>query len=167
MRRTLLLVVGLLTLALAVPTVTSAHGGGHHGKHKKWKKAHRSFVPGGTAGTVTSFENGVLTITLNNGSTVSGAVDDDTFIGCVTAAAPPAPTVARRSNSGHRGWGGWEDDDHDWGDGHRRCGKWSDCDEEDLVPGATVWKAKLEIDEDGAEWEKVKLIVQAPPPSDT
>ena len=164
MRRTLLLVVGLLALALAASTVASAHGGGHHGKHKKYKKAHRSFVPGGTAGTVTSFESGVLTITLNNGSTVSGTVDEDTFIGCVTTTAPPpAPTVARRSNYGH---GGWDHDDHDWGDGHRRCGKWSDCDEEDLVPGATVWKAKLDIDDGGAEWEKVKLIVQAPP-SDT
>ena len=155
MRRTLLLVAGLLTLALAVPTVSSAHGGGHHGK--KHKKAHFAGLPA-PAGTVASYENGILTITLANGSTVAGAVDDDTFIGCVTTPAqPPTPTVARRSNSGNHGWG-----HHEWGDGHRRCGHWSDCDEDDLVPGAAVWKAKLDIDEDGAEWEKVKLIVQEP-----
>ncbi len=158
MRRTLLLVVGLLALALAAPTVASAHGGGHHGK--KHKKARFAGLPA-PAGTVTSFENGVLTITLANGSTVSGEVDEDTWIGCVTTPAPPpTPTVARRSNSGKHGWGGWRG--HDWGDGHRRCGSWSDCDADDLVPGAAVWKAKLDVDEDGAEWEKVKLIVQEP-----
>jgi hypothetical protein len=164
MRRTLLLVVGLLTLALAAPTVASANGGGHghhkHHKHKKHKKAHPAGLPA-PAGTVASYEDGILTIALANGSTVAGAVTDDTFIGCVTTPAPPAtPAVARRSTYGKHGWG-WGGK-HEWGDGHRRCGDWADCDEDDLVPGAAVWKAKLDIDEDGAEWEKVKLIVQEP-----
>ena len=95
MRRTLLLLVGLLALALAAPTVSSAHGGGHHGKHKKWKKAHGAGLPA-PAGRVASFENGVLTIELANGSTVAGTVDDDTSIGCVTTPTPPrTPTGLR------------------------------------------------------------------------
>lgn len=166
MRRALLLLAaGLLTLAVAVPTVSSAHGGGHHGKHhgkhKKHKK-HKARFAGlpAPAATVASFEDGVLTIELADGATVSGAVTDDTFVGCVTTpAAPPASTIARRSTFGKRGWGRWGRH-HEWGDGHRRCGRWSGCDASDLVTGTAVWKAKLDIGEDGAVWEKVKLIVE-------
>lgn len=164
MRRTLLLVVGLLTLALAVPTVSSAHGGGHHGKHKKHKKAKRANLSGKTAGTITSFDGTTLTITLTGGTTVSGTVDDDTDIYTIKV-----PTTAAASKNGrhngdrrghHRGW--WK--------GHR-WGWFGRGDASDLVPGTTVYKASLELDDDGAEWKKVKLLVpktpRAPPPSDT
>lgn len=162
MRRILLLLVGLLTLALAAPTVASAHGGGHHGKHKKHKKAQRANLSGRAAGTIASFDGTTLTITLANGSTVAGEVDDDTDIWKVKVpAAARASTYGRHDNDHgrHKGW--WK--------GFRWGWFWPG-DEDDLVPGATVYKASLEIDDDGAEWEKIKLIVPkptAPPPSDT
>lgn len=161
MRRTLLLLVGLLALALAAPTVAGAHGGGHHGKHKKHGKAQRANLSGRAAGTIASFDGTTLTLTLANGATVSGAVDDDTDVYLIKVApAVGASTFGRHHDDDrgrHRGW--WKG--RHWG--------WFDRgDEEDLVPGTTVWKASLEIDDDGAEWEKVKLIVPAtPPPSDT
>lgn len=159
MRRVLLLAIAALALALSAPMLASADGRhhGHHGKHHKHKKAHRSVQPGPTAGTVTSFEDGVLTIALANGTSVSGAVTDDTEIGCVEVASPPPAPTAATARFGRHGW----DDDHDWGDGHRRCGSWSDCDEADLVPGAVVWKARLDLGPEGAEFERVKLIVPA------
>lgn len=162
MRRTLLLAIGLLTLALAVPTVTGAHGGGHHGKHKKHKKAQRANLSGRAAGTIASFDGTTLTIALANGQTVAGEVDDDTDIYKIKV-----PAVAGTSTFGrHR------DDDHrrhrgGWWKGKRWGWSWHG-DEDDLIPGTTVWKASLELDDDGAEWEKVKLLVPlTPPPSDT
>src|SRR3954469_13499578 len=48
--------------------------GVHHrrARHETFGKGSWSNDSTGTAGTVTSFDNGVLTITLNDGSTVSG-----------------------------------------------------------------------------------------------
>ena len=160
MRRTLLLLVGLLALALAAPTVAGAHGSGHHGKHKKHKKAQRANLSGRTAGTIASFDGTTLTITLANGSSVAGVVDDDTDIYKIKVpSAARASTFGRHDDDrGHRGG---------WWKGHR----WGWCwrgGAGDLVPGTTVYKASLEIDDEGAVWEKVKLLVPAtPPPGDT
>lgn len=163
MRRTLLLLVGLLALALAAPTVAGAHGSGHHGKHKKHKKAQRANLSGRTAGTIASFDGTTLTITLANGSTVAGVVDDDTDIYKIKVPAAPA----RASNFGRHD----DDDDHGHHGGWWRGHRWGWCwrgDAEDLVPGTTVYKASLEIDDEGAVWKKVKLLVpMTPPPSDT
>jgi hypothetical protein len=158
MRRTLLLLVGLLALALAAPTVASA-GGGHHGKHKV-KKANLS---GRAAGTIASFDGTTLTITLANGATVAGEVDDDTDIYKIKVPASASASTYGRHHD--------DDDDHGhrggWWRGHRWGWFWRG-DEDDLVPGTTVWKASLEIDDDGAEWEKIKLLVpMTPPPGDT
>jgi hypothetical protein len=165
MRRTLLLVVGLLTLALAVPSVSSAHGDGHHGKGKKHKKAKRANLSGKTAGTIESFDGTTLTIRLASGATVAGEVDDDTDVYKIKV-----PATAGASNYGRH----HDDDDddrgghHGWWKGYKWGWFWHG-DEDDLLPGTTVYKASLEIDDDGAEWEKVKLLVpkSTTPPSDT
>lgn len=152
MRRLLLTAIGLLTLALAVPSLANAHGR-HHGKHghhkHKHHKAHRALLTGDAAGTIASFDGTTLTITLKDGSTVSGAVTDDTDVHVIEVA--PA---AAASHYGHDDG----DDDGRWWDRHRSCGS-DDGDTDDLVAGATVWKADLELSADGAEWEKVKLLV--------
>src|SRR5258708_2940072 len=103
MRRILLMAVTGSALALAAPGVASAHHGKrHHARHHK--RAHlvkfgtaslstTSSAPttttptGQPAGKVASFEKGVLTITLTDGSTVSGKVTEDTELGCRSAAA--------------------------------------------------------------------------------
>jgi hypothetical protein len=159
MRRTLVLVVGLLALALAAPTIAAAHGGGH-GKHKK---AQRANLSGRAAGTITSFDGTTLTITLASGAVVAGTVDDDTDIYKIKV-----PATAGAANFGHHDD---DDDDHGhhggWWKGHRWGWFWRG-DAEDLVPGTTVYKASLDIDDEGAEWEKVKLLVpMTPPPGDT
>ena len=116
MKRILLLVVGAMALALTAPSVAAAHGGHHRGHHKSQrhhhKKAHKTKVrrvqldpittpgdkpgtPAANAGTIASFDNGVLTITLADGSTVSGAVTSATRIVC----SPPPPTGKRPGTS--------------------------------------------------------------------
>jgi len=170
MRRILLLVVSALALALTVPAVASAHHGrGHHRRHHHHVKAHHTRTehfgasantsPGAPpdAGRVASFTNGVLTITLADGSTVSGKVTNDTEINCVQAGQAPAPSAAAAHD------GGWGDDQGDQGDdqgGHARCHGQSACTTADLVPGAVVHEAILKIGGNGAEFKLVLLVKQ-------
>lgn len=58
--------------------------------------------PADSVATVTSFTGGVLTITLNNGSTVSGMVTNATEIECEASQAMGSD-VARRSSDGGPG----------------------------------------------------------------
>ncbi len=122
MRRNLLMALGAISLALAVPSAALAHQGrGHHHHHKaKAKALHAKFrivhigattttpastpastpttspttptTPPENAGTVASYTGGVLTLTLNGGSTVSGKVTEDTQIECVKA-TPTTPST--------------------------------------------------------------------------
>jgi len=169
MRRILLLAIGALALAIAAPSVASAHGrhhGHHHHKHKA-KHARVEHFGGnnasadpagpagpGDAGTVASYDQttGLLTLTLADGSTVSGKVTADTTIGCVASGAPTATA------SHHGDWGDDDQgDDHDGG----RCGGTSACDASDLVTGAVVHEAVLKLGSNGAEFKLVLLVKQA------
>jgi hypothetical protein len=163
MRRILLLVVGMLALAIAAPSVASAHGRHHHRHHHHHKAKHARVKHFGAkanvldpsspdAGTVASFADGTLTIALNNGSTVSGAVTDDTVINCI----PSEPTA---TTAHHGGWGDDEGDDRgDDGDRHDgHCGGQAACDASDLVPGAVVHVAILKLGSEGAEFKLVLL----------
>lgn len=154
MRRILLLVVGVLALALAAPSVASAHHGRHHKHHHRHHhKAHGADLTGRAAGTIASFDGTTLTLTLASGATVSGAVTDETEIDLVKAWQTPMAGAA------HHG-GDWGGDDWDGHRGHGRCGS-GDGDVSDLVVGATVLKAKLELDPDGATFEQVVVVEPA------
>ncbi len=96
MRRILFTVLAATALCGAAPTAALAHNGRHHKRHHharvrhEFFKAHRhdsSTTTTGTtteptAGTVTSFANNVLMITLTNGNVVSGEVTNDSEIKC-------------------------------------------------------------------------------------
>jgi hypothetical protein len=115
--------------ALGAPAAALGHGHAHHSKHHAKHQARHShrvkthirrFVgnnpsapvttaPSDNAGTVASFTNGVLTLTLNDNSTVSGKVADTTEISC--EATPQAtPQVSNdfrgRASDGGGGNGG-------------------------------------------------------------
>ncbi len=178
MRRILLLVAGLLALALAVPGAASAHG--HHHRHHHKVKAHHTRLKHfgaaantspstpsapGDAGRVASFTGGVLTITLADGSTVSGKVTNDTEINCVPAVQTPTPTAGTARDgggSGDQGDQGDDQGDQSGGDHHGRCHGQSACTVADLVPGAVVHEAILKIGANGAEFKLVLLVKQQP-----
>ncbi|HXE45433.1 MAG TPA: hypothetical protein VN635_09550 [Conexibacter sp.] len=176
MRRILLLVVSALALTLAVPAAASAHHGRgrhrhhHHHHHAKAHHARTEHFGAGAntspsappdAGTVDSFTNGVLTIRLADGSTVSGKVTADTNINCVPAVQSPAPTAATAHDGG---WGDRGDQGDDGqGDDHQdggRCHGQSACTVADLVPGAVVHEAILKLGGNGAEFKLVLLVKQ-------
>jgi hypothetical protein len=121
-----------------------------------------------TIGKVASFVEdsanpgaGVLTITLNNGSTVSGKVDSSTEIECrapeQTTATPPGSNPKDGGDEGgdhhgdNSGPGGGDEGDHH-GDERRQCTT------ADLTAGTPVHEAELHGSGDSAFFEKVELI---------
>jgi hypothetical protein len=184
----LLLAVTASALIAAAPGVASARHHGkrhlrHHTRHAhlvKFGKASLSTTPSGPtaksptttsepAGTVASFENGILTITLADKSTVSGKVTEATKLECRSATT--GQTVGDDDNDGG-------DDNNSGGDehgsltahasDHQSGSSGDDGDEDDngtqaacttaaLVPGAVVAEAELLVGSGGAVWEKVEL----------
>jgi hypothetical protein len=192
MRLRMLTIVGMLALALAVPSAALAHHGrGHHHHHKahhaKFRFEHvgptgvsgptttpttPTMPPSGTpppsAGKVTSFEKEVLTITLNDNSTVSGKVTSDTRIKCVSATPPPT-TEPGEDNQGdddgqgddqNRGDMSQSGDHKDGGDDDNEEGVASEppCDTSLLTAGREVRSAELRIGPSGTEFENIVLV---------
>ncbi|HTA14911.1 MAG TPA: hypothetical protein VK781_08650 [Solirubrobacteraceae bacterium] len=215
MRRVLLMSMGTLALAIAVPGTALAHGDHarhhhhhhHRAHHAKFRHVHigagsSSGNPSpapvtGTptppvsmpenAGTVASYANGVLTLTLGDGSTVNGKVTADTRIGCIHA--NPAPTPEPAGQPGVQGPGdgkgpgedkgsGEDQDRGDMDQGEHGSGPWQEggqgkdndhegqapgvseppCDSSALVSGAIVRAAELRIGPGGSVFESIWLV---------
>lgn len=212
MKPRLLAVVGTLALSLAAPSAALAHHGpGHHRNHHHARAQHARFrfehigptgvsapsttpsaptPPSGTtpenAGKVFSYEKEVLTLTLNDGSTVSGKVTANTRIECVgspaTGTEPPTRGPdddngqgddqsrgdmsqsdqgwGKQGDEGSEGWGqkeqGGEDQDDD-GDEPPTSPE-PPCDSSLLVKEQIVRAAELRIGPSGEEWESLLLV---------
>jgi hypothetical protein len=173
-------------VAIAAPSVALAtHHKHHHARHHHSARTHHGVrhqrfgksVQGQTssaqqAGTVTSFTNGILTITLNDGSTVSGAVTTQTELECTAPQQQnqgdndgddngAALTNARNDHGGGSSSGSGDDNGGGSGSGDDNGG--SDdgnqmCSTASLTPGTPVAEANLEISSTGASWDKVELI---------
>ena len=104
------------------------------------------------AGTVKSFSNGVLTIALADGSTLSGHVTDATEIECdETARASDDGPGSRDDDQGDDRDEPGDDDDQDDDDQAAACGQAA------LEPGVDVREAELETENGQAVFEKVEL----------
>lgn len=194
MRR--MIMTAVATVSLAAPSAALAHNGEHHRAGERHHHHHRgrhhhahvlafhaqapassnsattspSSTPAtdDTAGTIASFTGGVLTITLNDGSTVSGKVTERTEIECA------APSASAADFSRHEGGdeGGFDDRGNDGsGQSGPADGEHGDCPGHDdnghdaaerctsaaLVPGASVKEAFLSVSREGSTWVKVEL----------
>ncbi len=184
MRRTLIMTIASTFVLAVAPGAALAHhhGGKHKGHHHVRVKKFGSDTPnpnGGTsssssdtAGTVSSFSGGVLTIKLNDGSMVSGKVTNDTEIECRAPESQPTTTGGDDSGSGDDNSG---DGDHQGGDSQGQPAGSHDasdtgetenedanegqaaCDSSALTPGAVVREAEVRISSGGATWKKVEL----------
>lgn len=200
----MLAALSVIALALASPGAALAHHGhrGHHRKHDA--RAHHARVhfehfgapapassdtgtsagpeetkpasPTEAVGTVASFENEVLTITLNDGSTVKGKVTSATRIECMTTAT--APSSDEESRDHDRGSGDDRSGDSDQSSSEQESqskedgsdgGEGSDdnaeptaaepeCGPTALTPGAGVREAELKIGPGGTEFESIELV---------
>jgi len=182
MRRTITIGFAAALAALVLPGAAMAHHSSQHARAHHHRRRHRAHTvvfspatvrhttptppsgetpppgPGGeAAGTIASFEGGVLQITLSDGTTVSGKVTEQTRIQC--------------GCPGHDGsWGG-DGEDRSWGGDGGFSGSQGDdehgsmpggeetpsCGTAALVAGAKVHEAELTIGSSGAVWEKVDL----------
>ena len=127
------------------------------------------------AGTIKSFEGGVLTITLAAGGELAATVDEDTEIECHTTG--DLKRAARSSQDDGDGEHGDNDGDHEHGDDdgdhgdhehgddddgddvHEHGGDDDDrCGADGLKPGTRVHEAELELTSKGKHWEELELI---------
>jgi hypothetical protein len=185
MRRILFTVMASAALCVAAPTVALARGGHHHKRHHHSRVRHEKFFahrhasdstgsPAGsaqpTAGTVTSFANNVLTITLANGSTVSGTVTNDTEISCENPAQQTGDNDGDDNGSDEQGdavfqrsdgGGGGDQGDDDQGEDN---GNDQMC---TPAVGMSVQQAELTINGNGAFWNEVDLISTTPSTTST
>jgi hypothetical protein len=174
----LAIAMGLLAAVGALAGIAVAKDGGHrvekrHGHHHR----HHHHQP---SGTIQSFDaaTGRLTIALLDKETVSGLVTDRTRIRCEDEHSPDVTTSRVHLRHGEeepgddRGGHGEEEpgDDHG-GDssgpgssnsgggpsGHDDNGAGSNCTTSDLIVGAVVTDAELEIEHGGATWDEVEL----------
>jgi len=172
-------------LALSAPALAQARS--HHAKHHQGRHHHSHVLflrpasksstgalagpqgPGSpseeTAGSVTTFEGGVLTVTLNDGTKVTGKVTEHTEIKC-----EPAQETAHAAD--HGGEGGEDSQGSSSGDENQGRDDQGDDDQNDqeehgeppqcgtssLVAGALVREAKLRVSSSGAVFEEIELV---------
>jgi hypothetical protein len=183
MKRILLVAVSSSALALAAPGMAVAHHhhAKHHSKHSKHHKRHAArarvltfraasapattpTTPTSTesAGKVASFKAGVLTITLNDGTQVSGKVTENTEIHCPSGTAPPTNDGDDDDNDEHgssdNGQFAHSSSAHGSCDGEKGHASSQSCTTAALVEGALVREAELKIGPSGAVWDHVDLM---------
>lgn len=187
MRRVMFTVAATVLMAGAVPATALAHH--HHARHhaRHHAKIRRfgdqnsqptSTSPSDNAGKVTDFSNGVLTIQLNDGSTVKGAVTNDTEIECTSTQqsqtthdnGDPGSGGDNQSSGGDQQDSGGDqqgDDDQNQtqgdntqsqGDDDQSENQSSSCSSSSLTDGAVVHEASLRMGGSGAAWQKVELV---------
>jgi len=174
-RRVLFTVAATVLMAGAVPASALAH---HH-HHKHHARAHHrirferfgdtsapmSMSSSDNAGKVQTFQNGVLTIVLNDGSTVSGRVTSDTELECM---APEESSTTHEDGDRSGDDNGSGDDqgqdqgDNDQGedqsDNDQNENEANNCSTSNLTGGTVVHEASLRIGSAGAVWQKVELV---------
>jgi hypothetical protein len=183
MKRMLLTAAASSALALGAPAVAAAHHhthhhARHHARHARVLTFSAPATPAtGTpaltptsdeAGTVTTFANGVLTITLPDGTVVSGKVTEQTELECQSATTE----TSEHDQGGGDDQNGRESGEHGGpvnmaresdsnsgdGQGDDNGQNQESCTSAALVAGAKVGEAELSVSSAGAVWEKVDLI---------
>jgi hypothetical protein len=128
------------------------------------------------AGTVASFEDSMLTITLANGGSLTAAVDDGTEIKCDATPGDDRGHDEGDDDGDHHGDGPGDDDqgddqgdddgDGDHGDdraladhhGDHGDDDAEDCGTDALVAGTKVLEAELKVRDGDAFWTEVELL---------
>jgi hypothetical protein len=175
MRRIMFTILACTALSVAVPAVASAHNGQrdhhkrHHVRHEKFvgHRHDRDFGNDMVAGTVTSFTNNVLTVTLNNGNTVSGLVTDNTEVKCENPADNDNNgdnDVEHGDRVADHGPGGGDNGGNGGDNGDRGDDNGNRGDDNDnnnmctIAPGMGVRDASLRINGAGSFWDEVELV---------
>jgi hypothetical protein len=169
MRRLAIISTAALVLLAVVPAGAMArhrhrrhHSRTHHVSFKRFGSDATGAPPSSSstdnAGTVMSFSNGVLTISLNDGPTVSGAVTSDTELECT--ASEESQTMGEDGDGGggdQSGDGENSASEDDQAQENENAAE-NSCSAANLTPGAVVHEAELRITSAGSVWSKVELV---------
>jgi Ni/Co efflux regulator RcnB len=184
MKRIVLAAITCLSLAVvALPAVSAAHstsnhvgrdhrpddrggnrdrhGDRHRDRERRDRLEHFRGHDAGTAGMVVqSFQNGVLTIKLADGSSVAGLVTSATRVSCeamdhafTSRDGGPGPSGSGNGDNGNRGDDGDRGDHGDNGDDNNS----PSCVAMLQQPGTTVRDAELHVSRGNAVWDEVEL----------
>lgn len=176
---TLAVAMGLLAAVGALAGIAVAKDGSHRSEKRHGHHGRHHHQPSGTIQSFDS-ETGRLTIVLLNEETVSGLVTDQTRIKCEDEHAPDVSASRQHLRHGEeepgddRGGHGDEPGDDNGGgsnsgpgnsnsvggsgpSGHDDNGTGANCTTSDLIVGAVVTDAELEIEHSGAVWDEVEL----------
>ena len=187
MRRMITIGIAAACAALVLPAAAMARHSSHHARsHHRRHRAHTVVFSPGTvrhstpgpatgetppspsegeaAGTIASFEGGVLKITLADGTTVSGKVTEQTRIECGCPGHEGDTSSGEGEDHGWSGEGGFsgggsqgDDEQGSMPSGTPGSEEVPSCGTSALVPGAKVQEAELMVGGAGAVWEKVDL----------
>jgi hypothetical protein len=114
------------------------------------------------AGTIASFEDGVLTLELAGGGTLAAKVTDDTEIECDDDAGDDRGHDD--DGDGHHGDHGDHGDDDHGDDDDARAARGGDdddgeeCGDDALTAGTTVLEAELKVRDGEAVWTELELL---------
>jgi hypothetical protein len=190
MRRIPIAVLASSLLALALPAAAAAHHTSHHAAHharfhrRHHRHAHTVVIapaakPAGSTGTgttttttttttepaatVLSFENGILKLTLADGSMVSGKVTESTEVECGCPGHELSGESPQFQHEDSQGQDGQGEDNGGPGQFHgddEQGPQQSEgsCGVSALVAGAKIKEAELSIGSAGAVWEKIELL---------
>lgn len=120
--------------------------------------------PPQSAGVVASFNNGVLAIRLNDGSTVSGMITDSTRLDCASTTGGSVDDNGggddNNSNQGSGGVAGNQGAGGGWSGGGHGDDESANvsCTLAAITPGAVVGEAELRISSSGSVWESVQIV---------
>lgn len=180
MRRLTITLTAAAMLLVLAPAGASAHNRRHHSRHhariERFGRDSSTTSSSSTdAGTIQSFQSGVLTIVLrSDGSTVSGVVNNDTEIECTSSST----TMHEDGDGGSGDSSGSNDTSGDGGDNttsgdnttqtedqNDDANESNDNDDEaeqscssaNLTPGTMVREAELRLTSTGAVWKDVEL----------
>lgn len=192
MRRIRMIIsAAVMLLALAPASALAHHDRRHHRGRTHHARLERFGDVAGTAGfsdnagKVQSFSKGVLTIMLGDGSTISGAVTNDTELECM---APERDRIVREDGGGDNGGSGdnQAQTSGDQGSGDQGAGEdqgdavgqnenqaeeqngdaagerneneaENNCSTANLIRGAVVHEAELRVSDAGNIWKRVEL----------
>jgi hypothetical protein len=197
MRKILFTLLAGGALLAAIPAASVAHGGDHQrgdrhrdGEHQREHARHHDRSQherfggrdgvGHDAGTVASFANGRLTIRLNDGSSVTGAVNRFGEIECEMpefmhradqgpggsgSGSSGGPGDGNGQNGNDRNGNGQDGPGHNDGNGNGQNGQDNDPGDDNgqrqctmIAPGMVVRDATLTLTGFGAVWTRVDLI---------
>ena len=183
MKRIVLAAITCLSLLVAVPAISAAHSSGHDAgrdhrpddrdgqqhraddRHRHRDRERRDRLehfrarPAGAAAVVRSFQNGVLTIALPDGSTAAGTVTGATRVSCEGIDRDSSARDGGSSGSGDDGHRGDRGDNGDPGDNGDRDVRNNDLSCVAMLhqPGTTVRDAELHLSPGNAVWDEVEL----------